>query len=157
MEMKLKSLLVCFSIVLIMSCEESVTPYSNVIRLLTNNDSKIWVTTSIESTEEAEGINCAEDDILLLQLFDPVRQEPTFNLDEGFVRCSYYNQSSNNGSWRLNNAQTRIILTYGEGSERANDLYDIIELTERRLVLRNRSESFYDLTVTYRTIVYESL
>jgi hypothetical protein len=157
MEMKVKSLLIVFSIALMMSCEESESPYSNVIRLLTNNDVKIWVTTSVESTEDAEGINCFGDDILSLQLFDPIKQEPTFRLDEGFVRCSYNDDESSNGTWRLNNAQTRIILTYGEGSERSNDLYDIIELTERRLVLRNRNESFYDLTVTIRTITYESL
>lgn len=150
-------LYISLSFLIFTNCEESVSPYSNVIRLLTNNDVKIWVTTSIESTEDIVGIDCYEDDILSLQLFDPVRQEPTFSLDYGFVRCSYYNEESSNGSWRLNNAQTRIILTYGEGASRANDLYDIIELTERRLVVRNRIESFVDLTVTYRTITYESL
>jgi hypothetical protein len=155
--MKLKYLIICIGLLLIGSCEEAETPYSNVIRLLTNNDIKIWVTISIESTEEGEGINCAEDDILTLQLFDAIGQEPSYLLDEGFIRCSYYNEEPNTGSWRLNNAQTRIIFTYGEGSDRANDLYDILELTERRLVLRNRIESFYDLTVTYRTIIYESL
>jgi hypothetical protein len=155
--MKRTSILICFGLLLTMSCEESETPYSNVIRLLTNNDSKAWIVTSIESTDDSEGIDCSEDDILSLQLFDPVRQEPSFTLDEGFVRCSYYNEDSDVGSWRLNNAQTRIIFTFGDGADRANDLYDIIELSERKLVLRNRSESFYDLTVTYRTITYESL
>jgi hypothetical protein len=155
--MRLKSIFIVFCILFIMSCEESESPYSNVIRLLTNNDSKVWVTTAIESTDEPEGINCIEDDILRLQLFDPEKEGPAFTLDNGFVRCLYDTEESYSGSWRLNNAQTRIILTYGEGADRTNDLYDILELSDRKLVLRNRTESFYDLTVTYRTITYESL
>jgi hypothetical protein len=155
--MKLKLILIGFILMFLPGCEEAESPYSNVIRLLTNNDKKIWVTISIESTEEIEGINCDADDVLTLQLFDPVVQEPTYLLDEGFVRCAYYPTDPNAGTWRLNNAQTRIIFTYGEGSSRSNDLYDILELSERKLVLRNRSESFYDLTVTYRIITYESL
>lgn len=155
--MKLKSLCIGFCILFMMSCEDSESPYSNVIRLLTNNDSKAWVTMAIESTDEPEGINCIEDDVLELQLFDPEKEGPSFTFDNGFIRCNYEIEESYSGIWRLNNAQTRIILTYGEGADRTNELYDIIELSERKLVLRNRSESFYDLTVTYRTITYESL
>ena len=154
--MKRIALLHIVFILLLMSCDETVTPYSNVLKLLTNNDTKIWVTVNIESTNETEGINCEEDDILTLTLFNHILKQPTYLLTDGFIRCDYYPTEPNKGVWRLNNAQTRIIITYGEGFNRANDLYDILELTEKKLVLRNRIESLYDLTVTYRTITYES-
>ena len=146
-------------IALIIGCQESVSPYSDNIRLLTSNTKKVWSVVAVESADEAEGINCEEDDILTLELFDEKRNQPSFSLADGFVKCDF-SESSNvtdEGTWRLNNAQTRIILTSVIGELRINNLYDIIELSERKMILRRTEESYHNLTVTTTTITYESL
>lgn len=142
------------------SCtEETLDPFSNRILFLTNNDAKNWTTVSVESDDTIEGINCEEDDILTLTLFDYTLEDPgpSFSKADGLVRCDYTEPYViNSGSWRLNNAQTRIILTriFSDGS-RINDLVDILELEERKMVLRFRDET--DLKITFTTYTYESL
>ena len=138
-------------------CEEVVDPATNRIFLLTENSSKTWTTLSIESTEEKEGINCEEDDQITFSLFDDLEKEPRFVTNDGFIRCDYDDSYLlKAGSWRLNNSKTRIILTYGVDQFRTNDLYDILELTNDKLVLRKRIESFNTLLVKTQIITYES-
>ncbi len=156
-----KQLLYLFATLLCsISCtEETLDPFSNRILFLTNNDTKNWSTVSIESDDPIEGINCEEDDVLTLTIFDYTLQDPgpSFSKVDGLVRCDYtLPYVVNSGSWRLNNAQTRIILTrvFSDGS-RINDLVDILELEDRKMVLRFRDET--DLKITFTTYTYESL
>jgi hypothetical protein len=142
-----------------LSCEESPSPYPDRIKLLTNNGIKKWTIITSEYPDKPLGVDCGDDDILTLNIFDPAFNEgegaPTFSFTDGFLRCEEDYEYSN-GSWRMNNNQTRLILTEGEGEFRYNYLYDIMELSERRMVLRYRSESYSDLAVTYYTYTYES-
>ena len=138
-------------------CQDTDVTGSDRIFLLTGNDSKVWTTINIDSDTSEEGINCEADDVLELQLFNPTQKEPRFWVTDGFMRC-FENDSDyqlRSGSWRLNNERTRIIFTYGQ-EIRFNELYDILELTAERMVLRKRSESLYDLDVTTEIFTYES-
>ena len=141
----------------ILGCEEDVNPTSDRIFLLTGNSSKTWTTLSIESEDEEQGINCEEDNQITFTLFDEQEKEPRFTSNDGFIRCDYdYSYQLESGSWRLNNSRTRIILTYGVDQSRTNDLYDILELTTDKLVLRKRRESYNTLVVKTEIITYES-
>lgn len=142
-----------------LSCKESVTPFRNGIRLLTNNSTKTWTVTSIEEEDPVTGLNCSADDILTIKLFDDNLQPPgpSYSRSEGFVRCNLLNDYElESGSWRLNNSETRIIFTkiFSDG-DRINYLYDILELEERRMVLRYRNE--FNMHLSFKTYTYESL
>ncbi len=141
------------------ACSDSESISSERIRLLTDNATKKWSVISITREEPIVGIDCEADDILTLKLFDNTLAKPgaSFSLSEGLIRCDFEDRYiTTTGSWRLNNAQTRLIFTriYSDGS-RTNALVDIIELQERKMVLRYREES--DLKITYTTYTYESL
>jgi len=154
---RLHASIVVVLVMLATSCQDTEIAADDRIFLLTGNDSKVWTTIKIESESSEEGINCEADDVLELQLFNPAQKEPRFWVTDGFMRCfeDFSDYRLRSGTWRLNNERTRIIFTYGQ-EIRFNELYDILELTSERMVLRKRSESLYDLDVTTEIFTYES-
>ena len=158
MEMRtLCRLLLLITGIILVACEPGESPYSQNMTLLTGGTKKTWVTVDYQSPMIGEGINCKADDILVLELFNPQLRLPVFKLEDNVVRCSSsdpYLVSA--GGWRLNNQQTRIIFSEQKNGVKSNDIFDIIELTEDRMVLRHRNENFYNLVVFFETITYES-
>lgn len=143
----------------LLGCSDS-SPYTDTLKLLTNNSKKSWTVVSIDWEEETEGINCEEDDILVLELFSEETKQPYYQIEEGYVSCSFGSYVKNIGQWRLNNLQNRIILTYkpSEDSFAYNYLYDILELDSRHMVLRERIEDYsgFNIKPSFKTITYES-
>ena len=145
------------AVILLGGCAPGESPYSQNMTLLTGGTKKTWVTVDFQSPMAGEGINCRADDILTLELFNPQFKLPVFTLEDNVSRC--YNTDPflvSAGGWRLNNQQTRLILSEQKNGVKSNDIYDILELTENRMVLRHRNENFTNLVVFYETITYES-
>ncbi|NOS94297.1 MAG: hypothetical protein HOP30_20475 [Cyclobacteriaceae bacterium] len=157
--MRFNKYISCALLLTAFACSDSDSISTERIRLLTDNATKKWTVISVDREEPIAGIDCEADDILTLKLFDNTLAKPgaSFSLSEGLIRCDFEDSYiTTSGSWRLNNAQTRLIFTriYSNGL-RTNSLVDIIELQERKMVLRYREE--LDLKITYTTYTYESL
>lgn len=155
----LKNLPILF-IVFFLSCKNE-DPEPSTLTLLTSNDSKSWRVSEYYENGELNNTDCSRDDIWTFKLYDEGRNgQSSFTIEDNFISCG--SKYSISGIWRINNLGNRITLTTPilgnvQAGFNQNEVYEIIELSDSKMIFRLFEEDDYGISIKkaeYRFIAY---